>query len=158
MAKKTHTTKKQTRGIKAAGRARHRSRPRQAVPADLEAKVEEARKLARSDAPLDLIRDYVKIGIALDEELAGRRDANLIKELSTARVSFAVRLGIAPRGPRPAGEFRGSIGEALLRATDGARKVLRAKWTSLTRLSPAELAASPRALFQRVFSRGRPAE
>lgn len=187
MTKRARTTKRRKRDSVAAERQRRRPRLRQAAPADLDAKVEEARKLARQDAPLDLIRDYVKIGIALDEELAGRRNASSIRELSSARISFAEQLRIAPRERRLAGELQESISETLAKAMGNARRVLRGKWKSLQEeirlfghkdgakemyvravarlrekrpklFSPAELAMSPKALFQRVFSKGRSSE
>src|SRR2546428_4988974 len=97
MTKKARTTKRVKPSSATAARPRKVSRPRQASPIDFEAKVEEVRGLARPDVDLDLIRDYVKIGVALDEALAGRRHTRSIGELSSARVSLAERLGITPR-------------------------------------------------------------
>lgn len=188
MTRRARTTKRRKRDSTAADRPRHRSRLRPTVPLDLDARAEEVRKLARHDAPLDLIRDYVKIGIALDEELAGRRDASSIRELSSARVSLADHLRIAPRQRRLADEkSQESISATIAKAKDHARRVLHEKWKSLQEeirllghkdgakemyihavarlrekrpelFSPAELAMSSRSLFQRVFSKGRPSE
>lgn len=130
MTKKARTDGRRKRGSTAAGRQR-RGAPRRAGTLGFEGKVDEVRRLARPDVPLDLIRDYVKIGIALDEELAGRRDAPAIRELASARVVLAERLGIVPREHGLGGELRGSIAEALTRAKGNTRRFLREKKKSL---------------------------
>ncbi len=184
MTKKARTTRRVKPSSATAARPRKGSRPRQASPIDFEAKVEEVRGLARPDVDLDLIRDYVKIGVALDEALAGRRPTRSIGELSSARVSLAERLGITPRERTLGSELLGSISEALASVTGNARKILLGKWRSLQEeirlsghqdgakevyvraithlrektpqlFSRAELAMSPKALFERVFSKGR---
>jgi len=67
MTKNVRTARRVKLGSATAARPRKGSRPRPASPIDFEAKVEEVRGLARPDVNLDLIRDYVKIGVALDE-------------------------------------------------------------------------------------------
>src|SRR2546428_13639294 len=123
MTKKARTARRVKLSSATAARPRNGSRPRQASPIDFEAKVEEVRGLARPDVNLDLIRDYVKIGVALDEALAGRRHTRSIGELSSARGSLAERLGIKPRERTLGSELLGSISEALARATGKARKI-----------------------------------
>lgn len=112
--------------------ARHRRGARQQPGlVDFEAKVAEVRRSARPDVPLDLIRDYVKIGMALDEEVARRRNAPAIKELASAKVALAERLGIVPPERGLGSELRESISGAITSAKGNTRRFLREKQQSL---------------------------
>lgn len=122
------------RRTKAAERAaKYRERRKQQIaPQDLAERIAGLRSLVTQDVPEDLLRDYLKISDALDEELAGGRRSRQIQELSGAKTRLAEQLQLTPRERRLSGEQPEELlSAAIARSVENARKVMAARWTDM---------------------------
>lgn len=119
---------------KAAARAaKYRERRKQPAPQDLAERIAGLRRLISQDVPEDLLRDYLRISDALDEEL-GRtpRRTRQISELVGSKTRLAEELGVTPKQRRLAGEHPEELlSAAIARSAENARAVMARAWTDL---------------------------
>jgi hypothetical protein len=109
-----------------------RQHGRQAVTVDAGAQVAAVRKLARADAPEHLLRAYVDLTTAFNEEMAGKRRSRSLKELNESVLSLARELGITPKERRLSGEGADMVPMADIAASlQNVMRVRRTRWEDL---------------------------
>lgn len=111
-------------------RLREMSRPNETA---VEARIDEIRPLLRPDAAPDLVRDYARIGLALDAELARHpRRARAVQELANAKSRLAEQLQVTPQARRASGEEEQMISmRDVAKSLQSVLHVRRSRWELL---------------------------
>jgi len=124
---------KRTKAAERARRYRDRRRQRtEFAGTDFDAQVEAIRRLARPDAPINLVRRYCEFDVLLSEEMAGGRRSRQIRELTDAQLAIARELGVTPKERRLAGDPEDeTISAAIRKSVENARAVQARAWTDM---------------------------